>query len=156
MAPENGSTRVTAGLVTARRLVHNGRVKRSDPCRRHDCHRCCVDTEMTLTEGDVAELEAAGFSAFSRTRSDGDLELVNHHGRCVFLVDGQCRAYEARPEGCRLYPLVLDLGWDRVVRDELCPHGREFPITGGRSDRLRRSVAREGIEAEERLRRSGG
>jgi Fe-S-cluster containining protein len=121
-----------------------------DPCARHGCHLCCLDTRMTLTEGDVARLEAAGFKDFFRLNTEGDLELRNHGGRCVLLDGGRCSAYAARPEGCRLYPLILDLQSDRVVRDEYCPHRGSFPITTGEAERLRRSVAVERIEAERR------
>ncbi|HSN54590.1 MAG TPA: YkgJ family cysteine cluster protein [Candidatus Sulfomarinibacteraceae bacterium] len=117
------------------------------PCRRHDCHACCVATRMTLTEADVERLRSAGYQDFARVNGDGDLELVNRDGRCVFLGDGRCRVYRVRPEGCRLYPLVLDLGDDRVVRDRFCPYWREFPVTAERVRRLRRSVALEAVEA---------
>jgi Fe-S-cluster containining protein len=121
-----------------------------DPCARHRCHLCCLDTRMTLTEADVVRLEAAGFKDVFRLNREGDLELRNHDGRCVLLDGGRCTAYAARPEGCRLYPLILDLQTDRVVRDAYCPHRRSFPITTGDAERLRRSVATERIEAERR------
>lgn len=121
-----------------------------DPCARHRCHLCCLDTRMTLTERDVARLHAAGFKDIFRLNTEGDLELRNHDGRCVLLDDGRCSAYAARPEGCRLYPLILDLQTDRVVRDDFCPHRGSFPITTGDVERLRRSVATERIEAERR------
>ena len=105
---------------------------------------------MTLTEADVERLRGAGHRDFARVNGDGDLELVNREGRCVFLEDGRCRAYEVRPEGCRLYPLVLDLGDGRVVRDLFCPYRDEFPVTAERVRRLRRSVELEAIEARRR------
>lgn len=105
---------------------------------------------MTLTEADVERLRSAGYRDFARVNGDGDLELVNRDGRCVFLEDGRCRVYRVRPEGCRLYPLVLDLDDDRVVRDRFCPYWREFPVTAERVRRLRRSVALEAVEARRR------
>lgn len=105
---------------------------------------------MTLTEDDVSRLDAAGFEGFARLNTEGDLELRNHDGRCVLLDGGRCAAYAVRPEGCRLYPLILDLQADRVVRDDFCPHRRLFPITTAEAERLRRSVATERIEAERR------
>lgn len=127
-----------------------------NPCREHRCHICCLDTRMTLTEDDVRRLEAAGHRDFCRVNDDGDLELVNRGGRCVFLADGRCRVYDLRPEGCRLYPLVLNLPSGRVVRDELCPHRLEFPVTGERAARLRRSVELERDEAARRRWRFSG
>lgn len=108
---------------------------------------------MTLIEADIARLDGAGFKNFAHLNTEGDLELRNHDGHCVFLHDGRCGAYTVRPEGCRLYPLILDLENDRVVRDEICPHREEFPILSDHSHRLRRSVARERAEAGHRRKR---
>ena len=53
---------------------------------------------------------------------------------CVFLktdspdlhAPGTCEVWENRPEGCRIYPLVLDQS-DQPFLDELCPHRDQFP-----------------------------
>jgi Fe-S-cluster containining protein len=105
---------------------------------------------MTLTEADVARLDDAGHRDFARRNRDGDLELRNRDGRCVFLVDGRCSVYQSRPEGCELYPLTLDLATGAVVRDRDCPFRDEFELDARRADRLRRSVS---TEARERGRR---
>jgi Fe-S-cluster containining protein len=105
---------------------------------------------MTLTESDVARLEAAGHRDFWRLNSAGDLELRNVGGRCVFLGDELCTVYSERPEGCRLYPFVLDLATDRVVRDDHCPWANEFSGGAAVEDALRRSVAAEAAEARRR------
>jgi Fe-S-cluster containining protein len=110
---------------------------------------------MTLTEADERRLEAAGFSRFVRETEAGEPRLRNRDGRCVFLSEGDCRAYAARPEGCRLYPLVLDLDQDRVVLHDFCPHRDEFRFTAADERRLRRSVAADEAESERRwLRRA--
>jgi Fe-S-cluster containining protein len=127
----------------------------SNVCQRHDCHVCCLDTIMTLTEADVSVLEEAGYSDFVRLNTNGDLELKNQNGQCVFLQQGRCSVYEIRPDGCRLFPLILDMRSDRVVRDEFCPHWRDFPIDATGAAKLRRSVALETAEAERRRRNSG-
>jgi len=139
-------------------LVHNGDGMEFDdnPCRRNDCSLCCYETRMTLTEAEVGRLEAAGFFGFTRENRDGDLELVNSNGRCVFLEGRNCGVYDLRPDGCRLYPLVLDIGSGRVVLDEFCPHRVEFPIAADSVAELRRSVMRENLEVDERRRRTGG
>ena len=108
---------------------------------------------MTLTEADVARLEAAGHRGFFFVNDDHDLQLENVDGRCVFLVDGRCSAYADRPEGCRLYPLILDLSVDRVVLDSVCPWASDFTFTQEDEVRLRRSVVEEAAEA--RLRKEG-
>jgi Fe-S-cluster containining protein len=106
---------------------------------------------MTLTERDVSRLEAAGFRGFCREAASGELRLRNRDGRCVLLGGGRCRAYDARPEGCRLYPLVLDLDDDRVVLHTFCPHRREFRFEPEDERRLRRSVEQDERESERRL-----
>ena len=124
----------------------------TNPCFRHGCHICCLDTRMTLTEADVARLETAGYRDFFFVNDDLDLQLLNVGGHCVFLVSGLCSVHDDRPEGCRLYPLILDLSVDRVVLDAVCPWAGEF--TFGRDDevQLRRSVRDE--ESERRIRAS--
>jgi len=107
---------------------------------------------MTLTEGDVARLETAGHREFFFVNDDHDLQLLNVDGHCVFLVNGLCSVHQDRPEGCRLYPLILDLSVDRVVLDAVCPWAKEFTFAQDDEARLRRSVADEDREA--RLRRS--
>lgn len=110
---------------------------------------------MTLTEADVSLLESAGHSDFVRLNSRGDLELKSRSGRCVFLTEEGCGVYELRPEGCRLFPLILDIQSNRVIRDECCPHWRDFPIDVVRAERLRQSVEIETAEAERRRRTRG-
>jgi Fe-S-cluster containining protein len=105
---------------------------------------------MTLTVEDVDRLAALGHRGFYRETADGALQLVNRHGRCVFLRGSQCVVYDDRPEGCRLYPLILDRDIDRAVKDDFCPHGGEFEFGPEDESRLRNSVATEDTEAEER------
>lgn len=121
------------------------------PCRRHGCHACCVDTNMTLTLADVARLEGSGWRDFARPGAGGKLCLRVVGGACVFLRDGGCVVYPYRPEGCGLYPLVLDAATDAVVRDDFCPYHLEFRFTRGDELRLRRSVADEEREAVARV-----
>ncbi|HSN55054.1 MAG TPA: hypothetical protein VLT32_10290, partial [Candidatus Sulfomarinibacteraceae bacterium] len=58
-------------------------------------------------------------------------------------------------EGCRLYPLILDLDLDEVVRDDFCPWRDEFRFTSADERRVRRSVADEAREAKLRTPRRG-
>jgi Fe-S-cluster containining protein len=62
----------------------------TNPCVRNACHICCLDTRMTLTEADVARLEAAGYEDFYFVNDDHDLQLLNVDGHCIFLVEGRC------------------------------------------------------------------
>ncbi len=107
---------------------------------------------MTLTEADVGRLEDAGHRRFHRVTSSGELQLVNRSGACVLLADGRCLAYDARPDGCRLYPLILDLASDRATPDDFCPHAEEFTFSEIHEDQLRQSVAVEDCEAGRRRR----
>jgi Fe-S-cluster containining protein len=122
----------------------------SSPCVRHVCSKCCVDTQMTLVESDVRSLEEAGYSDFCFETCDGSLQLRNNDSRCVFLTDLGCNAYEHRPEGCRLYPLVLDMGSDQVITDDFCPYRAEFRFSAADRASLRASVEREELEAKTR------
>jgi Fe-S-cluster containining protein len=119
----------------------------TNPCVRNACHICCLDTRMTLTEADVARLEAAGYEDFYFVNDDHDLQLLNVDGHCIFLVEGRCSVHDDRPEGCRLYPLILDLSVDRVVLDAVCPWADEFTFTQDDEVQLRRSVVDEGRES---------
>lgn len=105
---------------------------------------------MTLTLDDVARLAARGHADFYRDTVEGRLQLVNRQGRCGFLRGALCAVYADRPEGCRLYPLVLDRDIDRVVKDDFCPHTGDFEFGAHDERRLRRSVAEEDAEAARR------
>lgn len=101
------------------------------PCVAHACRKCCFDTEMPLLESDAARLAALGHvrERFA-VEHDGWLRLRNERGQCVFLGPKGCTVHDARPEGCRLYPLVWDADEKRVVLDvETCPFTREFRVT---------------------------
>jgi len=124
----------------------------TSPCIRRGCHICCLETRMTLTEADVARLETAGQRDFFFVNDDHDLQLLNVDGHCIFLVDGLCSVRDDRPEGCRLYPLILDLSVDRVILDSVCPWAREFTFSEQDEVQLRRSVLDE--ESEGRIRAS--
>ena len=107
---------------------------------------------MTLTEGDIAKIEAAGHRDFYLVNDEFDLQLVNVEGHCIFLVDGLCSIHDVRPEGCRFYPMILDLSVDRVVLDAVCPWAKEFEFGQEERVQLRRSVIDE--ESERRIRAS--
>ena len=110
----------------------------STPCFEQGCSRCCRETEMPLSEADITRLEARGEvrEQFSLILPGGSARLDNDPATraCVFLdtdspdanAPGTCRVWKDRPEGCRIYPLVLDQ-LDQPFLDELCPHRDEFP-----------------------------
>ena len=60
---------------------------------------------------------------------------------CFFLEGHGCRVYEDRPEGCRLYPLIL--GKDGAIElDGECSQVDEFTYTGVDVSNLRELVNR--------------
>ncbi len=98
-------------------------------CRTDEgfCGRCCLDTEMPLTEEDVETIERLGYrrEEFSVV-VNGIRRLRNVNGRCYFLDESnRCRIYDHRPIGCRIYPVVFDPETGRAIVDKLCPKWRE-------------------------------
>lgn len=103
---------------------------------------------MPLTEADIARLEALGHRRedFAMPGEHGWLQLRTRDAPagtttrpCVFLRDGRCSVYAERPQGCRVYPLVLD-GDGRLVRDVDCPFRDEFPLDPAAKRRISRIV----------------
>jgi Fe-S-cluster containining protein len=78
------------------------------------CSACCTDhgdyTALYLNEGDVSAL--AEFLGLSReeflrrhtTIDEGALLMKMEPPDCMFLEDGRCGAYPARPAQCRTFP----------------------------------------------------
>ena len=132
------------------------------PCLELDCHVCCEQTEMPLSERDVARLRALGHdpAVFSARGVEGHLALANaEDGRCALLGgDGRCTVYGDRPEGCALYPLILDEASGAVIVDPLCPHGEGVTFSRRDADALRTLLVRLERErlARPRGKRGGG
>jgi Fe-S-cluster containining protein len=83
---------------------------------------------MELSAEDIDRIERAGSSNFYLA-SGGSRQLRNVNGKCVFLDEGgRCSIYQARPEGCRLYPLMMNLSNWQAVLDDDCPHRNRFHI----------------------------
>jgi len=94
------------------------------PCLEKGCNECCLETEMPLTTVDLERLAGLGHDPADFTLvEEGFTFLSNVKGRCYFLdQEGRCSAYQDRPEGCRLYPLVLTEDMADFRLDHLCPH----------------------------------
>jgi len=100
------------------------------------CGKCCRDVRMPLSMEDLRRLERLGLHRedFSTMRN-GVTYLRNVSGRCVFLRgDSTCSAYQSRPLGCRLYPIVCD-DLKGVVADRVCSAWRS--VTQQDVDRAR-------------------
>jgi Fe-S-cluster containining protein len=51
----------------------------------------------------------------------------NNKFQCFFLnAKGTCSIYDLRPEGCRYYPVVWDLDYQKAIVHDFCPHHEEF------------------------------
>ena len=91
--------------------------------RCSNCGICCTETEMLLSKKDIARLEKRGYKSceFSRIDEQGYAELKNNEGYCVFydLKNRCCRVYDDRPQGCRVYPVILDEDVG-IVLDTIC------------------------------------
>jgi Fe-S-cluster containining protein len=100
------------------------------PCMIHNCVKCCIETRMPLSRIDVERISRQGyrFKDFVVKRRK-ERYLKNSNGRCVFLGDKGCKIYPFRPEGCRLYPLVYNENYRKVVVHDLCPYGHEFKVS---------------------------
>ena len=100
------------------------------PCTIHNCVKCCIETRMPLSRFDIERISRQGyrFKDFVVKRKR-ERRLKNRNGRCVFLGDNGCIIYSFRPEGCRLYPLVYNEKYRKVVVHGLCPYGHEFKVS---------------------------
>jgi Fe-S-cluster containining protein len=81
---------------------------------------------MPLTSKDIERISNSGKKDFYHSTSH---QLANIDGRCIFLTEeGECTIYDIRPEGCKLYPLIMSMPAREPILDEECPHIDEFDI----------------------------
>lgn len=93
-----------------------------------------------------------GFSEeYFVTISNGERRLKNLKGRCVFHNGQLCTIYKSRPEGCRTYPVVLDVAAMEPVIDHECPHYREFHLTPSISRKIVKLVRKMNRERNAKL-----
>ena len=110
-------------------------------CLNHGCIKCCLGTEMPLCNSDISRIRDLGFSEDSfMLRRNGNRQLRNLSGRCVFHDGQQCTIYNSRPKGCKLYPAIFHESRQMVVLDSYCPHHEEFQLTAIISRRVMRLV----------------
>ncbi len=124
----------------------------SDVCRREKCVQCCIETKMPLSNDDVERIEGLDFKRDEfAVDADGWIRLKNAGGRCVFNDGSECRIYDDRPEGCRLYPVVYDEDKDDAALDHDCPSSEEFGIVKDEKKELLELVERLKEERKKRL-----
>ena len=113
----------------------------NSPCLMNGCSLCCRDTKMPLTNAEaikIAQVTGKNIEDFTKplSETEGVLQLANNPSTraCVFLetnsadikAPGTCTIHENRPEGCRIYPVILDED-DNAWMDYLCPYPDDFP-----------------------------
>lgn len=101
---------------------------------------------MPLSKEDIERITNLGYSEFY-VEAEGERRLRNKEGLCWFLSNGKCRIYENRPEGCRLYPLILYEEENTVGLDSDCPHHDGFDLSEDAITKLLELVERLNIDA---------
>ncbi|MHA1504757.1 MAG: YkgJ family cysteine cluster protein [Candidatus Heimdallarchaeota archaeon] len=92
-------------------------------CTDFSCAKCCKNTSMFLSLGDIDHIVAQGYTQieFCFKNEDGFFQLKNIDGECFFLKDNHCQIYDVRPTGCRFYPIIFDLDKNKAILDDECP-----------------------------------
>lgn len=110
-------------------------------CKEKNCHLCCNQTNMHLTQTDIIRItqHSPSTSFFTQTK-DGCLQLKNHNGRCIFHDGTDCTIYPIRPTGCRLYPLAFDIDLQKAIYDSICSYPKSFPVTDEKIKQLHQLI----------------
>ena len=100
-----------------------------------DCGKCCLETEMPLSESDIELIIESSLKDLTRedfvVKNNVDyFQLKNINGHCYFLDEKSttCKIYAYRPQGCRFYPLIYDFDKNKCVFDEDCPRTEKFYV----------------------------
>ncbi len=117
-----------------------GSIQDGSSCQENGCFICCLETSMPLSQADIDRLSGLGYTDFTVV-VDNERRLRNLNWACFFLEDYGCRVYEDRPEGCRLYPLILGNG-GAIGLDGDCLQADEFTYTGDDVSNLRELINR--------------
>lgn len=78
------------------------------------CSNCCRQTRVQVSDGEIEAIaaylamDAGEVGRLYTERGDDSAEtlLKQPDGECVFLDDGLCLLYEARPEACKQFPAI--------------------------------------------------
>jgi Fe-S-cluster containining protein len=114
---------------------------------------------MLFEYGDAVEQfrhrpnKGLGFSEdFSIVKKNGNRQLKNLSGRCVFHNGLQCTIYDHRPEGCRLYPAIFDEDTGETDLDSYCPHHGKFQLSPSISRKVIKLVEKLDLESNRVIR----
>ena len=108
-------------------------------CTFSDCFQCCLETEMLLTTKDIHTIKKIGYASqdFMFENSDGFRQLKNVDSilgkKCFFLNDkGKCKLVkknkDSRPQGCKIYPLIVDFNDNTIRIDDDCRENKWFSV----------------------------
>ena len=142
-------------MVLNVRPLGKGRVMKKirNTCLEYRCVKCCSNTEMLLRSSDILLIRGLGFSEdFFIVKKNGNRQLKNLLGRCVFHNGQRCTIYDYRPEGCRLYPAIFDEDLGETDLDSYCPNQRDFQLTPNISHEVIKLVTKLDVESKRRLR----
>ena len=81
---------------------------------------------MMLIRSDIEKIIDLGYKEedFSYRDEDGFTKLRNINGECFFLKENKCTIYDDRPQGCKFYPIIFDIDFNKAIIDPECPlHG---------------------------------
>jgi hypothetical protein len=121
--------------------------KMKNACLHYRCIKCCLDTEMPLSNSDIVRIKGLGFPEdFFALKKNGNRQLRNLSGKCVFHNGERCTIYNYRPEGCQLYPVIFNEDIGEAVLDSYCPHHEEFQLTPSISRKVIKLVRKLDVE----------
>jgi uncharacterized protein len=115
--------------------------KMKNVCLHYSCIKCCLDTEMPLSNSDIVRINGLGFlEDFFALKKNGIRQLRNLSGKCVFHNGQRCTIYKHRPEGCQLYPVVFNDDAGEAILDSYCPYHSKFQLTPSISRKVTKLV----------------
>lgn len=95
------------------------------------CGICCLKTEMPLFLEDlirIQEFVTPDRSSSFYIEENGNKYLKNIDDHCYFfdITTKKCKIYDIRPLGCRFYPMVYDIDYNKCILDSDCPRRYRF------------------------------
>lgn len=98
-----------------------------------NCGKCCIETEMLLSNQDIElvinkSVDQLNRDDFALKNIEGFYQLKNVEGHCFFfnIYSKNCKIYNYRPQGCRIYPLIYDFQTEKCMLDKDCPRSNLF------------------------------